>query len=408
MLTYNHFFKFIFILWLPLSIGNLDFLSTYSSSLQSILVFLLYLNMLLFFQLKDFLNAKLIYKLWIVLLVISSFSYVGLYGFSKGIGFFLSFVWVCVIYSRLGLDGTLELLKDGINFWLVMSIVYVVVFFDNSFSYVNDINSLDSFYSHKNTYGRFLFLTLLFNVIALYKNNRMSLMYRTKVCVFYLCLFTLMVMTHSKTNIILAIVTLIYFSVCSIFSEYKDKLRIVINMGLVFIVAVFPLLFVFGLISIENIGSSLDYISISGQFDIPTTGRLTIWSQVINDVFFDDVYILGYGVGYYFSELSYFYLDGIGLGEFIPRDPHNGYVDLFSSLGLVGVFVFAFCVLYSVFKLNFTCFRIYSILIFLVLLYLIANFSESYITKTTNVYNFILYLIFIVCGFITKADRHEP
>ena len=88
-------------------------------------------------------------------------------------------------------------------------------------------------------------------------------------------------------------------------------------------------------------------------------------------------------------------LYGIGLGDFMPNDPHNGYVDLWVSMGWFGLALFAMLIfrsldaLKSVQKSNFVFFMSFLVI------FLFANITESYLIKSTNFYTFFFWFYIV-------------
>jgi O-antigen ligase len=166
------------------------------------------------------------------------------------------------------------------------------------------------------------------------------------------------------------------------------RILIAVLMGLV---VVSPLI-VFGFVfEYKGVGTALDCMQITNNFCMSGTGRFTIWNTVIEDTLTDNYLLFGYGYSVYFNDLAEVYLSNIGLGGFIPNDPHNGFIDIFSAMGVFGVLLYTSILLMSIaglWRLNENEFVFFSVFLFV---YVVSNFTESYFLKSTNIYPVLFY-----------------
>jgi exopolysaccharide production protein ExoQ len=404
-LTRNNVLLFLVFLWFPFAVGGVDFLNKISVGgidIQYFFILMPYLFCIVFSvkYFNGFLKNYFLFFWFFLILISTLLSRIDLSRFFQIFSLFgcLSFAYLAA--HSFSLVGFLKVLSLSSRFFLIVSFLYVGAFPSESYGLVNDVMSFSSFYGQKNVYGRFLLVGLLVYVFYRYlslnetgSNGFFDLRFFFWVALYIFGLF----ISASKSSLGLAI---ILFAMMFVFSRLKNRASMLFYSKLCLWMV--PLVIVVSLMSgavyFVNIGSALDCLSVLDYFCIPGTGRFTIWDTVIFDSITDGKVLFGYGFGYYFGYLSETYLSDIGLGEFMPHDPHNGYVEVFVSIGLLGVF-FVFVSFWYFLRLASSLDRKSYLLLFLfVFLFMVSNLTESYFLKTTNVYIF-LYFYFLAYSY---------
>lgn len=99
-------------------------------------------------------------------------------------------------------------------------------------------------------------------------------------------------------------------------------------------------------------------------------------------------------------------LGDVGLGDFIPNDAHNGYIDLLVNVGVVGVMLHFYAMWGLMRKLWFPDSSRPLQVAFgtsFIVCFFLANMTESYIIKSTNIYTFLFWVIML---FLSKHDQN--
>ncbi len=148
--------------------------------------------------------------------------------------------------------------------------------------------------------------------------------------------------------------------------------------------------------------SLLNFVVASSERDMTFTGRIYLWTDLLKIASYHPILGAGYGsfwIGDLANNLWEKYSWKLVQG-------HNGYIDVYVELGLVGLFLMA-GIIFSAFKnmrkllsLNFE----YGVLrmTFLIII-LLHNFSESTLTKGTNLMWFLFLLVAVNIPDISQA-----
>lgn len=295
--------------------------------------------------------------------------------------------WTYVVANNFTFKEFVSVSACSSMAFFLMSAVFIVVFPDASRQYFWGDYMLSSFYVHKNSYGRFLFIcfTLCF---FYYLINR-----RYWVLIFIGMISCVMLLSGSRSSLVLsALVVLIYFVVK--FRVFGAKMFLA---GLVFVIAFFAIGIANGNIYLFNIGSALDGIKVYGV-EVMLTGRATIWSSIFYQLTLDDKWLFGYGLDYFFNnyEMVNQAFGNIGLGVFMPADSHNGYVDTLLSYGVVGLLVWFALMLSLLLSPQLKSLSVLerSFVFIALVAFISANMTESFIVKSTNYMCFLFYYLF--------------
>ncbi|EOU2463883.1 O-antigen ligase family protein [Vibrio navarrensis] len=402
--------SFLIFIWLPLAVGNIDFLSLHPVLLpiQQLIIIFVYFSALLSFLSFFFLTRSVVFVfVFSSLLFLSlAFSYFSFGQVLQTASFSLMVVWAYILSSRVEFLLLVTYLDKLFRMFFVVSVIYSLIFYSDSFAYVNDVFSIDSFFDHKNTYGRFLFFAVFFLCFARYlgyrEGNYRSLMLDKQFYFWLVIYFVFIFLTFSRTALFMSVFSVVFI----LFGSLIEKLSSFRYLFFVFFFLIFLSIgasFSFGWLYFENIGSALDCLMINQEYCLPLTGRATIWYNALQDLIYDGNLYFGYGLGYYFSVLSPLRLSGIGLGPFLPSDSHNGYVDLLLNFGVFGgffLFLFLANLLLNLHKIDGVQ-RVF--VVFFVFVFLLFNVTESFFVKSTNFTNFLLYY----CFFLVLIGRYK-
>jgi O-antigen ligase len=163
--------------------------------------------------------------------------------------------------------------------------------------------------------------------------------------------------------------------------------RFVLSFGLTF--------YLLQIVSEILFGDSLINLMVtSSGRDITLTGRTDLWAELMKIGALHPILGVGYG-GFWISSMAHKLWT---VFTWIPESAHNGYLDVYLELGLIGLMILCGVVI-SVYNKNakmmlnnFEYGRIGLIFCIMILIY---NITESSFTKTTN----LLWFLFLLFGF---------
>jgi O-antigen ligase len=148
---------------------------------------------------------------------------------------------------------------------------------------------------------------------------------------------------------------------------------------------------------IGNLGSS-DTLAILGR-DSTFTGRTVLWNAILPVAFQHSLLGVGYGSFWINPPISY------SLSVMV-NESHNGYLDVFVELGLLGLFLFL-CFLFSFFRAARVAlvsdFEPAAFALCLLLIILVHNILESSFLRPTNHMGAILFFLSILISRLNSA-----
>lgn len=387
MIALNYLLLF---LWFPLSVGIFDGMNDFviGTMTKQHIVMLLYP---LYATAIGFLTGKNIKSKLFIFVFSCMFLHSLINNFSgdtfvKLLAFWGTAQWADYIARKLTFPEVIIVLAKSAAFFLFLSIVYAMIFHDLSFEYLQDRLVMSSFYGQKNTYGRFLQIAILFFFTAFVVFRKGAWLLLVGVAA------SLLVYSESRTSLFTAILCILVF-----FAGSKGLVKPLTVFGILIMLLIAVAVGVgVGYIYAYKLGSVHDGIKFL-SYEIDLTGRMTVWEAITTSLTMERKWLFGYGYGNYFGkENALRSLSDIGLGEFIPNDPHNGYLDVVVNFGLVGLAVYLFLI--------FSCFKKFNkssyekiqkgFAVSVLFGYVLANTMESYAIKSTNIYNFLFFLLF--------------
>ena len=229
-------------------------------------------------------------------------------------------------------------------------------------------------YIHKNFLGAQMALgTIIFLLNILSIENRLFI--RLSGFCLYLLTAGLVYLSRSATGIIVFIILNAGLLLASAWVKWKNRLQRIhyLGLGILFTATILLVLtnlnFVFGLL---NRNTTL-------------TGRLPLWSFLINSGISKHP-LFGTGFGATWASDQFRLATQVASGwEYAPITAHNGLIELFLSLGLVGVILLIAIVVLSFFRVTRYALKEQTIISFfpmLVMIFVITtNISESFILE---------------------------
>ncbi len=398
--------KVLLWVWFPCAIGGIDGFANMNLlgvSFQQLILLLCYLMAMVVWlagvksnKLNSFILAWVFTIFFSVLFSgVNSYKTMLLFSLVGGVA------WSLLLVRIFTLESLVAQLDRISGFFVLFSLVFILGFPSEALSHVNGDLALDSFYDQKNTFGRFVFFGCFFHILNSFWKNGVRVLSRLDFWGWAVLYGLLLFLSQSKSSIVLLLMAVLVI-VGIWFFKGSQKFKNICSVSLMGALVALVILYFVGFVEFSGVGSALDCLIVANNWCIPGTGRYTIWHAVINDVDVNGLKWFGYGYGVYFKELAEINLRGIGLGVFIPNDSHNGYVDVFVSLGYIGIIVL-FCILWSAVR-GISCLgsREFTFFFVFMFVYVASNFTESYFLKTTNFYPV---MFFYLMNYISRYKR---
>jgi len=346
---------------------------------------LFWISLFLFFSFRFFINQefnslKLLFNKLFILLVIcfialvsASWSNYPLIAMKRAIFQMVFCTSISIAFCFSFYHKSIEVnLKVAIGICITMIIIAIVLG-----AGFNEGLNLAGYFKSKNTMG--INLTVL--IVISYMWIKSFDVHSQLLNVLLVVLFVFLLMTQSKTSIVLCIT---YFLLIQL-SMFKIKV----------LMAMFAITFFSVFILIPGVSYYMnDYQHIALYVDADFfTGRGIIWDSLYYDLEFFDKIALGYGYGSYFEVgvIPFVLDDKYSFLQYISS-AHNGYLQLLLQFGVIGSsLIFIFLVL-SMLKSN-SAF-IHAGLIIPIL----QNVTESSIFRDANMAWFLMVMIVISSG----------
>lgn len=231
---------------------------------------------------------------------------------------------------------------------LCVIVLSMIVFSVLIGSGINPYFELAAYSKSKNNMGAILAVLILFSHIVFASNNKLK---ENKKVLFLL--FICLILTVSKTSIILVILYFILTKISNIAIRFFSWFFIIFSLCL-FIV--FPI--------ISYFANDFWHVGLFIEPDF-MTGRGAIWDNIYYDLDYFNKISFGYGYGSYFGTPipPYFFDDEYSFLQYI-NSAHNGYLELLSQIGVLSLFVIVFYFLMFLRKTSNICLAALSFPIF--------------------------------------------
>jgi exopolysaccharide production protein ExoQ len=260
--------------------------------------------------------------------------------------------------------------------------------------------------THKNEAGQMMAFVVL---LLFYGKCHAKLGLRMRAALIVLCA-ALLLLAESTTAMLGAVVGIALTEVC-LFRANSRKLgswRVPVLSVLLFVAALLFFMFLLDLLPSAN---ELYVKLLTGMGKSETfTGRTAIWELVIGESRFHNPWLGGGYGGFWVGRNSISGYVIIG-DDLYPGQSHNGYLDIYNDLGIVGLGLLATLVLVSLYRtgqllaLGHAEGRIHLAIAFLCIF---NNLGESTYLRGTNFLNIIFVASFVRTACILKQARARP
>jgi len=270
-----------------------------------------------------------------------------------------------------------------INFFAIILFPNISLMVDNRYESV-----YKGIFEHRNTLGLFMAMCILFSIYKIILNNK-------SIYSYFILVVSIVNIVASKsvTCIILTLLCGLYYIV-----SVKRKLKrtnIIILCGSIFLNSVLLL---------SNSISSNKILTVIGR-DATFSGRTSIWQITIELI--KQSKWLGYGYRSIWANQvfeQYYYGNLLGFG---PSSSHNGVLDLFLELGILGAVVYLFFLINLIRRYNAqkNDGNIKSLNILFVMIIFIFNYNLMESSLLTPTFVLLLQIIiYNLLGIINKKD----
>lgn len=245
---------------------------------------------------------------------------------------------------------------------------------------------------HKSSLGQMVMLAALFFLWHIFQKGNGKKIY---LDIIYLIMIAWLLNggghSRSSTSILIIVISIVLYFLLEKYKSKPDRLW-------AFTAGIFvTLLITFVTVDLFFGKSIVDIISVSIGKDPTLTGRTVLWQDLI---------ILGKQHPFFGSGMQGFWTPSIqqylkeihsGLHSWGPRVSHNGYIEVFLDLGIVGLIFLGFVIITAFrrivkqFHLHYEYGRICFILLFAALIH---NYTESSFVRPTN----LIWFIFLIAA----------
>lgn len=286
------------------------------------------------------------------------------------------------------------------TFFSTIVTILLVLFFPSIGTYYDERNFLcwRGYFSHKNGFGRTMAIGFIFTMLYMIKNYNqrkkkyfsLAVMLLSLICVYnsksstaFIIILIPIVMLIFKKIVNLPILIIIFYSIYKTFVD------------------------VFILNDHSNFISSI--LERFGR-DLTLTGRSEIWKFSFQAIKIKSLLGFGYQAFWFIDPYSYLFEQYNG---FMVGHSHNGYIDVFLNLGIVGFVIFIIVIVQYILE-SFRLYRqdknnlySYSRIMF-IFIYMFINLSEGEFLRTNSIF-----LVIFVCmqmyakSFFLKRNKNK-
>lgn len=277
------------------------------------------------------------------------------------------------IFGERSEDELLDVLKRFAIIITILSFLSIVIFPSESSWTIDDTGRKQAFYSSPNNLGQFLAFAFL--MINFHKTRELKVIW---LIVLNLILFYEVFQCDSKTSMTGALI-------CVACYWFRNLLKPL------FFVAILIGVFLPIYTNVTQSSKNVQKIDFANR-DLTFTGRSDVWDMLITDVQRTEREAWGFGFGGYWGEKTNHPKATIDQLDWEPHQSHNGYLDLRISLGLVGFFIFLIFLIHYIYVLFKRTSYANVVVIFITLVILINNMTESSLFRQKHFY-FVLFML---------------
>jgi exopolysaccharide production protein ExoQ len=282
---------------------------------------------------------------------------------------------------------------------IYLSFAFILIL-DVAFLGVPDISFTPIGYAgvhfHKNMTGIFCLLALPVFLLAVIDRRIFSL--RIVSVTLLLCCSMIFAISFSKTSLALAPICMIV-TICFIWTK-RARSDVAIVATLIFVLTA-----AIGAAILISVG--VDTLLIDTVGDSTLTGRDEIWQYALSRFWQSPIFGVGYGSLWNVGTYSVLQQELLRM-SFIIREGHNGYIDVMTEVGMVGLLLVALYLVATIYRLweRILCAdvtRINFIAIFVFFAIVLINFTETTFFRSGD--DFWLYFLLVTHASILLAPH---
>lgn len=295
----------------------------------------------------------------------------------------LSFSTIVILYL-IQVFKNRELLRlMSISFAIIVTMNVVASLFFQSYvyDYFNDPTALRGVYTTKNHLSKLMVLSII-TIYFYIRYNHLNINKRCIWIIYIIASFILMILSKSAMTIIVTFILIISILIVKLIPK-----NIYLRLSLTLFLFISFMSIILIVVNISN-----EILGVLGK-DSELSGRMGIWSSVYDSI--QNSMLLGYGYAGFWG--------GIGtpsesvvrsIGWNVPS-AHNGYLEIWLSIGLIGLILILVCILYTSIRLlnNIANSYFHSYLIITLIYLLLINLTESSLLLSNNLYWFMFIII---------------
>ncbi|MCG8571955.1 MAG: O-antigen ligase family protein [Spirochaetes bacterium] len=299
-------------------------------------------------------------------------------------------IMILVILTEKNPEETVKALFRRLAYILIpLSVLYIKYYRHIGIAYTTDGSTAMwvGVSNHKNSLGQLTLVCAFFfiwNILNKWKNESIKI----DLIILIMCLWILRGSSTSRSNtsifvliIGLLILFLLYFEVLKF---QKVERYFLIFFIIYYVINIFTNLFFNSSLLALVIGAS-------GR-DLTLTGRTILWDEVIKIA--KNHFLFGVGYGSFWIGSSVFHLWEVF--NWLPTQAHNGYVDIFAEVGIVGLIITIFTLISSYISLRKKFYinkKYYAFIFSFYLMILFYNITESSLLKPMSFLWFCFLLV---------------
>lgn len=298
----------------------------------------------------------------------------------------IAIIWTTLvgyqIVSKFSIEECLHFLAKFFFFIILLNLICVFFFPEYGIASGAHEGAWKGIFGQKNRLGIIMtYSTMVFLAILLLKGNK-------KKGTYFGLFLSILLIIFSKSSTSFVVVLLIILFIPTL-KLLKLDLRLFLSISLFLVSIIITCIPLFSEIP-------RDIANYFGK-DLTLTGRTEIWEVLIND-YISQRYWFGYGYNVFWSgetELVEQFFQKIG---FISTTAHNGFLDIWLDLGIIGLIIFCINYLKNFLKLSVHLKgqkrNLYYWALFYFIVMLFYNFSESLIFS----YNSLSWLFYVMAA----------
>jgi len=312
----------------------------------------------------------------------SDFPYISLRRWFK-MSFFYTFI-LALQLSGSFYENTKSVIFIYGKIAIIISFILIILFPSYGWMIYEDKLLPMGIFEHKGLLGQFSSLMLL---LFMFFSDLKKI---SKDTLFTFLLFILLLMTETKGALICLMISIFTFIYVKIDPGFKQN-KITFFLSLIFLMITIYISF-FTILQQEPFTILIEQVFVLIGKNSSLTGRVPLWSILFEYGMNNPILGVGYRVFFIGFNATWF----LKIFEWDCTNAHNGFLQAFLEVGIIGTVIFIFCLVWLLIKaiknMQITKFKTNSIILFAMLIeYILLNFSsDCFLSERFCVFVFLL------------------